>query len=126
MWLPLLALVIGFVIMYLWRLPHLSQYSEYLGVAMIAGLDSVVGAVRSYVEGKFNDRIFVTGFFTNAALAAALLFVLGTELKVQWIAVAIMVALFIRIFNNFGFVRRYVVARIFEKRMSGEKTFPEP
>ncbi len=126
MWLAFLAMIVGFFAVYLTKFPVPNHLSDYIGVAVIAGLDSVVGAVRSSVEGKFNDRVFVTGFFTNAALAALLLYVLENLLQIHNIAVAIMVALFIRIFNNLGFVRRFWVARFFEKKFSSEKTFPEP
>lgn len=125
MWLPLLAVVVGFFAVYLLKVPIPGMYAQYIGVAVVAGLDSIVGAIHSSIEGNFNDRIFVTGFFTNAALAAGLLY-LGNSLKIQYVAIAILVALFIRIFNNLGFVRRYLVARLFEKRISADKNFPEP
>lgn len=125
MWLPLLAILVGFCAVYLFRFHLPANYTEYIGIAVVAGFDSIVGAIHSSIEGKFNDRIFVTGFFTNAAVAALLLY-LGNSLRIQYVAIAIMVALFIRIFNNLGFVRRYLVARLFEKRISADKTFPEP
>jgi small basic protein len=125
MWLPLLAMVVGFFAVYLFKVHIPGMYAEYVGVAVVAGFDSIVGAIHSSIEGKFNDRIFVTGFFTNALVAALLLF-LGNSLKIQYVAIAIMVALFIRIFNNLGFVRRFWVARLFEKRLSSDNTFPEP
>ncbi|OPZ86472.1 MAG: hypothetical protein BWY76_00937 [bacterium ADurb.Bin429] len=127
MWLPILALIVGFCAIYLPNKITLSaEYSQYVGVAVVAGFDSIIGAIRSVIEGKFNDRIFVSGFFINALVAALLLY-LGGALKIQYVALAITAAFVIRIFNNLGFIRRYVVARLFEKRLiSGEKTFPEP
>ena len=125
MWLPILALIIGYCAVVMSKMHISAMYTEYIGVAVVAGFDSVVGAIRSFIEGRFNDRVFVSGFFSNAALAALLLY-LGNQLNINYVAVAIMVALFIRIFNNLGFVRRYYVARIFEKQMGGEKVFPEP
>ncbi len=125
MWLPILALIIGFCGVYLPHVKISPLYSEYLGLAVVAGFDSIVGALRSHVEGKFNDRVFVSGFFINACIAALLLY-LGNTLNIRNVAVAIMVALVIRIFNNLGFVRRYVVARLFEKRITAENVFPEP
>jgi small basic protein len=124
MWLPVLAVVVGFVAVYLFQVHIPGQLTGYVGVALVAGFDSIIGAIHSSIEGKFNDRIFVTGFFTNAAIAAALVF-LGNSLKIQYVALAIMVALFIRIFNNLGFVRRFLVARLFERQLSSNK-YPEP
>ena len=125
MWLPLLAMVVGFFAVYLFRVHIPFVYTEYIGVAVVAGFDSIVGAIHSSIEGKFNDRVFVSGFFINAAVAAGLLY-LANSLKIQYVAIAIMVALFIRIFNNLGFIRRFVVARLFAKRLTAENTFPEP
>jgi len=125
MWLPIVALIIGFCLVYLPHLPNVPDYSEYIGLAVVAGLDSLAGAIRSIIEGKFNDRVFISGFFSNTVVAALLLY-LGNRLGIRNVAIAIMVALVIRIFNNLGFIRRYVIARLFEKRISAEKVFPEP
>jgi len=125
MWLPILALIIGYCAVFMSKMQIAAMYTEYIGVAVVAGFDSIVGAIRSHIEGKFNDRVFVSGFFINGLLAVVLLY-LGNLLKINYIAVAIMVALFIRIFNNLGFVRRYLVARLFEKRLNAENVFPEP
>jgi small basic protein len=125
MWLPILALIIGFVLFYLPHIQYRPDYIEYIGLAVVVGLDSLAGAVRSIIEGKFSDRIFISGFFSNTLIAVLLLF-LGNTLGIRNVAVAIMVALVIRIFSNLGFIRRYVVARLFEKRISAEKVFPEP
>lgn len=125
MWLPIIALIIGFCLFYLPKFPFQPQYAEYIGIAVVAGLDSLAGAIRSIIEGKFNDRVFISGFFTNAIISALLLY-LGNRLGIRNVAVAIMVALVIRIFNNLGFVRRYIIARLFEKRITAEKVFPEP
>ncbi|MHB0937160.1 MAG: small basic family protein [Armatimonadota bacterium] len=125
MWLPIVALIIGFVMFYLPHIPIQYDYIPYIGLAVVAGLDSLAGAIRSIIEGKFNDRVFVSGFFSNTVIAALLLF-LGNKLEIPYVGIAIMVALVIRIFNNLGFIRRYVIARLFEKRISAEKVFPEP
>jgi small basic protein len=132
MWLPVIALIVGFLAVYLptlffpksgGRIPI--EYAPYIGIALVAGLDSLVGAIRSVVEGTFNDRVFTSGFFTNAAMAAAILY-LGNRLGINNVDTAIMVALVIRMFNNLGFIRRYAFARLFEKRISSVNTFPEP
>ena len=125
MWLPIVALIIGFVMFYLPHIPIQRDYLPYIGLAVVAGLDSLAGAIRSIIEGKFNDRVFISGFFSNTVIAALLLF-LGNKLEIPYVGIAITVALVIRIFNNLGFIRRYIIARLFEKRLSAEKVFPEP
>jgi small basic protein len=127
MWLPALALIVGFFVVYLImpspKIP--TEYSSYIAIALVAGLDSIVGGVRGVIEEHFSDKVFVGGFFTNAAMAALLLF-LANRLGVNHAEIAIMVALVFRIFNNLGFIRRYVFARLFERRINAEKNFPEP
>jgi len=125
MWLPILALIIGFCVVYLPHIQFRPQYLDYFGIAVVAGLDSLAGALRSIIENKFNDRIFISGFFSNTVIAALLLY-LGDRMGIRNVAIAIMVALVIRIFNNLGFLRRYIIARLFEKKMTAEKVFPEP
>lgn len=125
MWLPIVALIIGFVMFYLPHIPIQHDYTPYIGLAVIAGLDSLAGAIRSIIEGKFNDRVFISGFFSNTVIAGLLLF-LGNRLELPYVGIAITVALVIRIFNNLGFIRRYIIARLFEKRLSAGKAFPEP
>jgi small basic protein len=127
MWLPIIALIVGFTLVYVImpspRIPP--EYAPYIAIALVAGLDSIVGAIRGVLAGQFSDRVFVTGFFTNALLAVLLLF-LADRLGVRNMEIAIMVVLVFRIFNNLGFIRRYIFARFFERRITAEKNFPEP
>ncbi len=125
MWLPILALVIGFFLVFLPK-GHIDVvYVDYIAVALVAGMDSLIGAIRAIMEEQFNDRIFISGFFSNALLSGLLLY-LGDRLGIRNVAVAIMVALVIRIFNNLGFVRRFIIARLFEKRITAKNVYPEP
>ena len=56
MWLPITALVVGFLVVFLPpnKVMIPADYAEYIGVALVAGFDSVIGAVRSVIEGKFS------------------------------------------------------------------------
>ena len=44
-------------------------YSSYLAIAIIAALDSVLGCIAAVLYGKFDMKVFVTGFFGNAILS---------------------------------------------------------
>lgn len=103
-WLPLLGLVIGFMIYWLpVRLP--SDYSAYLSLATLAGLDSICGGIKAGIEGKFHDDIFISGFLVNTCLAALLAY-LGDQIGVDLLLAAV-VALGGRVFLNLSLIRRY-------------------
>lgn len=103
-WLPLLGLIVGFSIYWLpVKLP--SDWSSYLSLAAIAGLDSIFGGIRAGIEGKFHDDIFISGFVVNALLAVALA-VLGDKIGVD-LYLAACVALGGRVFLNLSLIRRY-------------------
>ena len=104
MWLPLVGLLIGIVIGSLFSLQIPAQYSRYTAMAILAALDSVLGALRAELQGEYDNLIFVTGFFGNALLAGGLTFV-GDRMGVELYLAAI-VAFGVRLFNNLAIVRR--------------------
>ena len=106
----IVAIIVGcvlgaFVGINLPMIPYL--YSSYLAISIIAALDSVLGGIVSVENGKFNFKIFVSGFFGNAILAILLTF-LGEKLNVD-IYIGAVVVFVGRIFNNLGIIRRYYV-----------------
>lgn len=46
------------------------EYGKMLSVALMAALDTAFGGIRSSMEGSYDNTVFITGFFTNAVLAA--------------------------------------------------------
>lgn len=80
----------------------------YLPVAVVAALDALFGAFRATLEGVFSDRVFVTSFFWNVAVACLLVF-LGVQLGVgSAMTTAVVVVLGIRIFANTASIRRLI------------------
>jgi len=71
----------------------------------VALLDSLLGALRAELEGHFDTRIFLSGFYTNALLAAGLAF-LGDRLGIDLYLVALF-AFGWRIFQNVAVIRRH-------------------
>ncbi len=116
--LPLLAAALGFVIVYVWRLSIPIAYSYYVSVGILAGLDSVIGGVRSALWQRFDSMVFVSGFFTNVLLASLLVYA-GDRLGVDLYLPAI-VALGVRIFYNVGFVRRAALNRFLHRPLLSE------
>lgn len=104
-WLPLIGLLIGVVLGLAFRVSLPIELARYTAVGILAALDSIIGAVRAEMEGHFDSRIFLSGFYTNALLAAALTF-LGDRLGIDLYLVALFVFGW-RIFQNVAVIRRH-------------------
>jgi small basic protein len=108
-WLPVLGLVVGLALGAVLALTIPAEYSRYTAMAILAALDSVLGAVRSEMDGEFDNRIFLSGFFANIVLAGGLTF-LGDRLGVE-LYIAAIVAFGVRLFDNLAIIRRQLLAR---------------
>lgn len=106
---PVLALVIGILLGRLWAQPLPGIYGQYMAMACLAGLDTICGGIRSGLEGKFHQDIFITGFFSNIIIAFALAW-LGDKIFADLFLVGAVV-LGWRIFNNLSLIRRYLLTR---------------
>ncbi|ABO49221.1 protein of unknown function DUF1290 [Desulforamulus reducens MI-1] len=84
-------------------------YAQYLGLAVLAALDSVFGGVRAALENHYDNHIFITGFFSNILLAAGLAYI-GTKLGVP-LSTAAVVAFGVRLFQNLAIIRRYLLKK---------------
>jgi len=105
---PILGVIIGILIgVFFIPINIPQQYSTYMAVAILAALDSVFGGVASSVQKKFDMKIFVSGFFGNALIAAALAYI-GDQLGIE-IYLAAIFAFGNRIFINFAVIRRYIL-----------------
>ena len=109
MWLPILGLLIGLIVGSLLRVEVPAQYSRYTAMAILAALDSVLGAARAELEGTFNNRVFITGLLVNALLAGLLTFI-GDRLGVELYLAAI-VAFGVRLFDNLARIRRRFIGQ---------------
>lgn len=114
MWLPLLGLLLGIGIGSLLAVPIPGAYAKYLSVAVLAALDSVFGGLKSIIENKFDSAVLLTGFFTNALLAAILAY-MGDRLGVDLYMAAVF-AFGVRLFQNIGIIRREFLAAWQQKR----------
>ncbi len=84
-----------------------AETSSYVAIAILAGLDSVFGGFASTINNNFKMKIFITGFFGNAILAAALTY-MGKLLDVD-IYLAAIIVFGTRLFQNFAIIRRYLL-----------------
>lgn len=84
-------------------------YAPYLGLAVLAALDSIFGGIRAGIEDHFDNTIFLSGFFSNALLAAGLAYI-GERLGVA-LSTAAVVAFGVRLFQNLAIIRRHLLKK---------------
>ena len=107
MLLPLAGLLVGVLAGLVLDVNVNFEFSRYTAVAILAALDSVLGAVRAELDGVYDNRIFISGFITNAIVAVILTFI-GDRLSIDLYLVAL-ITFGIRIFNNVALIRRHCV-----------------
>jgi len=105
--LPLAGLLVGVLLGLVLNVNVGLELSRYSAVAILAALDSVLGAVRAELDGAYDNRIFISGFITNALVAVILTFI-GDRLNLDLYLVALINFGF-RIFNNVALIRRHFV-----------------
>jgi small basic protein len=105
--LPIVGLLVGIAAGWFLNVNVSFELSRYSAVAILAALDSVLGAVRAELDGTYNNRIFISGFVTNAIVAVILTFI-GDRLSLDLYLVALINFGF-RIFNNVALIRRHFI-----------------
>jgi len=106
---PFLAMILGISVAMMVRFPAAALPREYVGVAALAGFDTLLGGIRAGLEARFKADLFATGFVFNILLGMGLVY-LGTKLGIE-VYLAAVVALGGRIFANLSIVRRHYLAR---------------
>ncbi|MFJ8066201.1 small basic family protein [Psychrobacillus sp. NPDC096426] len=114
MWLPLLGLILGISLGLLTDIQIPEIYESYLSIAVLAALDTLFGGIRAQLQRVYDDKVFVTGFFFNIGLAAALAF-LGVHLGVDLYLAAIF-AFGVRLFQNIAVIRRILLTKWSERK----------
>ena len=109
MWLPLLGLILGIALGILTDIQIPTVYENYLSIAVLAALDTMFGGIRAQLQQVYDDKVFITGFFFNIALAAGLAF-LGVYIGVDLYLAAIF-AFGVRLFQNIAVIRRILIAK---------------
>lgn len=115
MWLPLLGLILGIALGILTDIQIPTVYENYLSIAVLAALDTMFGGIRAHLQQVYDDKVFITGFFFNIALAAGLAF-LGVHIGVDLYLAAIF-AFGVRLFQNIAVIRRMLITRWEESRV---------
>jgi len=116
--LPIIGLIIGVIIGLNFIPITISPiYSTYVAVGILAALDTIFGAVSARLQHKFDLKIFISGFFGNAIIAAALAYV-GDQLGMPLYLAAIF-AFGNRLFLNFAVIRRILLSNMSKKDRIG-------
>ena len=103
-----LGLVLGVVIGLILQPAVPIWLQEYLPIAVVAALDAVFGALRAFLDGIFDDKVFVVSFVSNVLIAALIVY-LGNKLGVGGqLSTGVIVVLGIRIFSNVAAIRRHL------------------
>ncbi|MDO4551913.1 MAG: small basic family protein [Bacillota bacterium] len=114
----LLGLILGLVLGFVLNITYPTEYSFYITMGLLAAMDSVLGAARSYMEGKYNNLIFISGFVVNALLAGVLVY-LGDRLGVP-LYYAVILVFGGRLFQNLAVIRRLALDRYLTKKNTEE------
>lgn len=108
--LPFVALIIGAAIALSLNItPAHGASGQYLAVACLAGVDTIFGGVRSGLEGKFRNDIFITGFVSNVLICSFVAW-FGDKIYIN-LFLAVALVLGSRILTNLSLIRRYVLTQ---------------
>ena len=103
-----LGLLAGIVLGLIFKPDVPLGFEPYLPIAVVAALDAVFGALRAFLDGIFDDKVFVVSFLSNVVIAASIVF-LGDKLGVgAQLSTGVIVVLGIRIFSNVAAIRRHL------------------
>lgn len=110
----IVGLIVGMGLGFALNLTYPTDYSFYITMGLLAAIDSILGAARSHLDGKYNNVIFISGFVTNAILAGVLAF-LGDKLGVPLYYAAIL-TFGGRLFQNLAVIRRLLIEKYMLKK----------
>ena len=85
------------------------EYARLLAVAVMAGLDAVLGGLRASMASNYDTDVFISGFFINGLLGAFLCYA-GNMIGIDLYMVAILI-FGMRIFQNIVVIRRLYMGK---------------
>lgn len=109
MWIPAIGLLIGIAVGIGSGFVFPAGFSAYVAMGILTCLDSLLGGVYANMRREFQWKVFVTGFFSNAILAIALIW-LGNQLSID-LSMAAVVVYGSKMFRNFSNIRHLLLNR---------------
>ena len=105
----MIGLVIGIIAGIYCPFSIAPEYARLLAVAVMAGLDAVLGGIRASMASNYDTDVFISGFFINGLLGAFLCYA-GNMIGIDLYMVAILI-FGMRIFQNIGVIRRLYMGK---------------
>lgn len=101
------------------------EFVRYTAVGILGILDSILGAIRADLQGRYNITIFVSGLIFNMILAMLITYI-GDRLGLD-LYLAVLVVFTLRIFANIGTIRysfltNFLGKKRVEEEIKDEKT----
>ena len=118
--LPITGLILGLILGSLFPILVPIAYSKLFSVAILASLDAIFGGLRAAANNKFENVVFITGFFSNALMATFLVYI-GDRLGIDLYYVALL-AFGFRIFKNLAMLRRHYLKKRTTPSVAEEKS----
>lgn len=119
MWYGFIGLAFGIILGIFAPLTIPVQFARYSAVGILGILDSILGASKSDLQGKFNAYIFISGLLFNMVLAIVITY-LGDRLGID-LYLAVIVAFTLRIFSNIAIIRYAFLARFIGRKRVEEE-----
>lgn len=118
--LPITGLILGLILGSLCPILIPIAYSKLFSVAILVSLDAIFGGLRAAANNKFENVVFITGFFSNALMAILLVYI-GDRLGIDLYYVALL-AFGFRIFKNLAALRRHYIRKNVHTAATDEKS----
>ncbi len=119
MWFGIIGLIIGIIVGIFAPIAIPLEFARYTAVGILGILDSILGAVRSDLQKKYDVTIFISGLLFNMFLAIFITYI-GDRLGLD-LYLAVLVVFTLRIFANIGTIRySFLTKYIGKKRVEQE------
>jgi len=118
--LPIIGLIVGLILGSVCPILIPIAYSKLFSVAILVSLDAIFGGLRAAANNKFENVVFITGFFSNALMATLLVYI-GDRLGIDLYYVALL-AFGFRIFKNLASLRRHYIRKSMHSPTVEEKS----
>ena len=119
----LIGLVIGILVGYFAPVTIPVVFARYSAIAILGIVDSLFGAWRANLQGKFDQTIFVSGLIFNMVLAVLITY-LGDQLNLD-LYLAVIIVFTFRIFQNIATVRYSFLTRFLGRKRVQQELFKE-
>lgn len=119
----LIGLIIGILVGYFAPVTIPVVFARYSAIAILGIVDSLFGAWRANLQGKFDQTIFVSGLIFNMVLAVLITY-LGDQLNLD-LYLAVIIVFTFRIFQNIATVRYSFLTRFLGRKRVQQELFKE-